>query len=640
MTQRSVRRARFVVLAALAALLAFVDLGGALAQDAAPATASLDQQLVDKFSPVSYLKQGTGPCDEEGEPYLPAPVDVTFHDPAVVLREAPNREAIKSDIAGSDLFDRGPDYYVDLPGHPRTPGCGYAEHFAQVMGKQKPAVYAHIATEPGKPGLAVQYWFFYYFNDFNNLHEGDWEMIQLFFDADSVAQALRQEPVSVAFAQHDGGEIADWNDPKLEKEGTHPVTFPSRGSHASYYGPAIWLGWGEQRSGFGCDDTTGPSFRVAPEVRLIQGDITGAADPRAWATFAGRWGELDTGFFNGPTGPTQKPQWTAPVSWQEGLRRDSLAVDTAELLGPAPTQVFCDVVKTGSALFALSVPYPVPVFGGLAIVLIGALLLLRLAWPYLRGAWRLYRRHPGTFAAIGALVLPVTILVSGFHFLLEYNAAFSHLVGFDEDSEVVHAILALALYIQQALLLFLITPATIQAVAALATGDATSAGAAIRGAAGKIWPLVLATLRAFLIEIGLTITIVGIPWAIHRFVAWTFVPQTVVLDGARGGAALAASRRATRGHWWRTAAITAVLSFVAVAIGPLAGLLLLIPLRAPVELANLGGAAIYAITQPLTMMAATLFYLRLQGKPWPAAATIGRVAPAPPAASAPAPTGA
>ncbi|HEU0116928.1 MAG TPA: Vps62-related protein [Thermomicrobiales bacterium] len=337
MTRQAKRRVRSFVLATLTMLLALGAGNGALAQNAALAAASLDQQLVDKFSPVSYLKQGTGPCDEEGEPYLPAPVDVTFHDPAVVLREAPNRDAIKNDISGSDLYDRGPAYYVDLPGHPRTPGCGYAEHFAQVMGDQKPVVYAHIATEPGKPGLAVQYWFFYYFNDFNNKHEGDWEMIQLLFDADSVEQALQQEPVSVAFAQHEGGEVADWDDPKLEKEGTHPVTYPSRGSHGDYYGPAIWLGWGEQRSGFGCDDTTGPSFRIAPQVRLIQGDIPDAADPRAWATFAGRWGELDTSFFNGPTGPPQKERWTAPITWQEGLRRDSLAVDTVELLGPAPT---------------------------------------------------------------------------------------------------------------------------------------------------------------------------------------------------------------------------------------------------------------------------------------------------------------
>src|SRR4029079_6563557 len=103
---------------------------------------------------------------------------------------------------------------------------------------QRPVIYAHIATEVGQPGLALQYWFFYYFNDFNHLHEGDWEMLQLLFDAESVEEALTQEPVDVAFAQHSGGETADWDAPKLEREGTRPEVYASRGSHASYYGPA------------------------------------------------------------------------------------------------------------------------------------------------------------------------------------------------------------------------------------------------------------------------------------------------------------------------------------------------------------------------------------------------------------------
>ena len=71
-----------------------------------------------------------------------------------------------------------------LPGRParcrlRLRALGPPPH-----GRTKPAVYAHVATDPGYPGkLALQYWFFYPFNDFNNTHEGDWEMTQLVFDA-------------------------------------------------------------------------------------------------------------------------------------------------------------------------------------------------------------------------------------------------------------------------------------------------------------------------------------------------------------------------------------------------------------------------------------------------------------------------
>lgn len=38
--------------------------------------------------------------------------------------------------------------------------------------------------------LAVQYWFYWYFNDWNNTHESDWKFIQVLFDASTVADAL------------------------------------------------------------------------------------------------------------------------------------------------------------------------------------------------------------------------------------------------------------------------------------------------------------------------------------------------------------------------------------------------------------------------------------------------------------------
>jgi hypothetical protein len=69
----------------------------------------------------------------------------------------------------------------------------------------EPTVYAHVATEPGDPGqLALQYWFFYVFNHWNNTHEGNWEMIQLNFDANTARQALTQSPTSIGYSQHEG----------------------------------------------------------------------------------------------------------------------------------------------------------------------------------------------------------------------------------------------------------------------------------------------------------------------------------------------------------------------------------------------------------------------------------------------------
>ena len=179
-------------------------------------------------------------------------------------------------------------------------------------------------TQPDAPRqLALQYWFFYYFNQFNDLHEGDWEMIQLVFDASTAAEALDQEPVWVGYSQHDGGERAGWDDDKLEREGTHPVVYPAAGSHANYFSSELWLGRSASE-GFGCDDTTGPSQRIVPEARAV-GEPSGP-DPDAWLAFEGNWGQKARGLFNAPTGPNTNKKWSAPIDWEGKLRNSSIAV--------------------------------------------------------------------------------------------------------------------------------------------------------------------------------------------------------------------------------------------------------------------------------------------------------------------------
>ena len=331
-------------------------------------------------------------------------------------------------------------------------------------------IYASIATEDEQPGIALQYWFFYYFNDFNNLHEGDWEMIQLLFDADSVEEALAQEPVQVAFAQHSGGETADWDAPKLEREGTRPVVYASSGSHASYFGPGLWLGWGQDGSGLGCDVTNGDPVRIDPEVRLIPATITGEDDPFAWVTFSGHWGERETWVYDGPTGPAFKRQWTAPVSWMEDLRADSIRVSAAGIIGPAPSDIFCAAVENGSALFTLFTPYPVLVIGIVAAGLGIMLWALRQSWPTLRETWRVYWPHLRVFAGIGGIMVAATLAVSILQYLLATNPDFAELTRLSEDSPELQGILGAVSLLTRGLLLVIVTPAVVQAVGDIVAG--------------------------------------------------------------------------------------------------------------------------------------------------------------------------
>ena len=240
------------------------------AQNPAPLTP--EEQLVQKYAPVTYIKRQDVPCDTGGEEYLPAPVEIAFGDPEVTLRRQPGRQEVRDAPGNADLFAPDADLYLDLIGHPEEPGCTYELRARERMGSQPPVTYAHIATEEGRHGLAVQYWFYWYFNDFNDKHESDWEMIQIIFDADTVEEALAEEPVSVAFAQHNGGETAPWAGDKLRKEDGHPVNYPSRGSHADYYGPAVWLGWGHDGSRSGLRQHDRPLGPADPRGPARPGD--------------------------------------------------------------------------------------------------------------------------------------------------------------------------------------------------------------------------------------------------------------------------------------------------------------------------------------------------------------------------------
>ncbi len=181
-------------------------------------------------------------------------------------------------------------------------------------------MYAHVATDPEDPGkLALQYWFFYAFNDFNNLHEGDWEMIQL---------ELRRAPMRARRSPAAGRSRLQLTR-RRRASGLGRREARDRRRHASRRLPggglareqvheALYLG-SSAEAGVGCDDTEGPHDELRPVVETIPSDPAAAQRAFPWIAFQGRWGELQKAFFNGPTGPNLKTQWTQPIEWSEEL---------------------------------------------------------------------------------------------------------------------------------------------------------------------------------------------------------------------------------------------------------------------------------------------------------------------------------
>jgi hypothetical protein len=341
------------------ALAALVTIGllGPPAAGAAPA-GSAAQRLAETYAPIAMLReQREPPCDTAEEQYQPTTVGTVLDNPDVVLDHlVPDKglEEVKKAPSAADIAGLDENFYLNLNGEVLDDTCVYAKAFARLKreGKASAVVYAHIARETGSSGLALQYWFFWYFNQFNDLHEGDWEGMQLAFEGNSAAEALREEPYEMILFQHAGGERASWSDSKVHKEGIHPVLYPAAGSHATFYDSAVYVENGQNGSGLGCDNTSEP-LRELPLRPVLLPTEPVPRGPFKWLTFHGHWGENEKGYNNGPTGPTTKTQWNEPFAWMAQQRSTSPRLPGGSIVGPAVTGAFCGAVASASDLINL-----------------------------------------------------------------------------------------------------------------------------------------------------------------------------------------------------------------------------------------------------------------------------------------------
>jgi hypothetical protein len=607
------------VRASLPVLVALVALAGA-----PPAAADLadERALAERHAPIVRLVEQAEECGP-GEPYRPIDVDLLFDEPTVSLRGPWNPV---------DLVEIGPtaedlaglyEYHLDFPGDALHPGCDYERWERRLREGSRPTVYAHVASERGQ--LALQYWLYYTYNDWNNLHEGDWEMIQLVFEAGDARQALGTEPVSVGYSQHKGAEEADWGDDKLEVvDGRRPVVYPAAGSHANFFDAALYVGSsGEQ--GVGCDDTRGPHLEVEPRVVTIPSVAAAASDAFPWITFEGRWGELQDAFFNGPTGPSLKRQWTEPIGWSEGWRPRSYAVPTGGLAGTDATDFFCDAVATGSRGLIQWMRDPLTtllVLGGLlALVLFAAAratwtpvaplrLARRRSWgQVLSAAGRMYVSRARLFLGIGLLLVPLSLLISVLQALVLGGFG---LLGVDVSGEGAGALVLLVVGIGTTLTLLalaVVQAATACALVVIDAGEGIGPVQAYRRALARIRPLLGAVGIAVALWLALTATAVLVPVAIWLAVRWSLLAQVVELEDRTAVGALRRSGELVRGRWLRVASLVGVGSALALVAGPFLGALLILLTDAPLPLLNLVAGVVYALALPFVALLTSYVYL-------------------------------
>ena len=216
---------------------------------------------------------------------------------------------------------------------------------------------------------------------------------------------------------------------------------------------------------------------------------------------------------------------------------------------------------------------------------------------------RVFISHAWLFILLSAaVVIPVEIIVEGIG--LEMLTS-----SYDESPPLAESIAPSV--VGFLVVTPIITAISIYALQSIAEGQRPSAGQVFVAGFEAFTPLFGAVLLAA-IGIALGFIALFVP-GVYLLIRWYFVPQAVVIEGARGPAALSRSSEIVQGSWWRTLGLV-VLANVAVAIP---ALLLLAPFNAiaastdQAVWALVGTILATSVTTPFVALYSTFLYYDL-----------------------------
>jgi hypothetical protein len=220
-----------------------------------------------------------------------------------------------------------------------------------------------------------------------------------------------------------------------------------------------------------------------------------------------------------------------------------------------------------------------------------------------RDTLAVFARHWLLFIAVSAaVVVPAELIVEGIG--LEMLTS-----SYDDTPPL--AEVAIPTAVEFLVVTPIIAAICIYALHQIAEGERPSAGQVLVAGFEAFTPLFAAVaLAAAGIALGLLALIVP---GVYLAVRWYFVPQSVVIEGARGPQALARSGLLVTGFWWRTFGLV-LLANVAIAIP---GFILLTPFTAIAESTDravwalVGSAVTTSVTTPFVALYSTLLYYDL-----------------------------
>jgi hypothetical protein len=219
-----------------------------------------------------------------------------------VLAVAGGSPPLSLDFLGGQTYANGaparPDDY--LRAAPNTREADARRH--QADPRYADRVYGRALRKSGN--LFLQYWLFYYHDDYSVLgageHEGDWEVIQLRLASDG-------SPLDAALSHRADVNRVRWQD--LEHADTHaPVVYVARGSHSNHARPG-------KHGGLVARDRADGRGRLSRPALERFGE--------RWSSWPGRWGANKLGAVaalsrQSPRGPRFRVAWSDPARYHAG----------------------------------------------------------------------------------------------------------------------------------------------------------------------------------------------------------------------------------------------------------------------------------------------------------------------------------
>jgi hypothetical protein len=220
-----------------------------------------------------------------------------------------------------------------------------------------------------------------------------------------------------------------------------------------------------------------------------------------------------------------------------------------------------------------------------------------------RESLRVFFAHAWLFILLSAaVVIPVEVAVEGIG--LEMLTS-----SYDDSPPLAES--AVPTVVGFLVMTPIITAICIYALHSIAEGQNPSPGRVLVAGFEAFTPLFGAVVLAA-IGIALGFIVLILP-GVYLAVRWYFVPQAVVIGGARGPDALTRSSQIVQGFWWRTFGLV-LLANIAIAIP---GFLLLTPFTAIAESTDrsvwslVGTILTTAVTTPFVALYSTLLYYDL-----------------------------